>query len=75
MTLEQAKKIVEILKDEGIEAEVYEDYSGRFMYGQTCPGIVCDDPVAVGFAAAKADVTGRDRPKRQDQLGKSLIVY
>jgi hypothetical protein len=42
----------------GVDAKVYEDYSGRFMYGQTCPGIVCDDPVAVGFAAAKADVTG-----------------
>lgn len=38
----------------GVDAKVYEDYSGRFMYGQTCPGIVCDDPVAVGFAAAKS---------------------
>lgn len=75
MTLTQAQEIVKILNDDGVEAEVYENYSGRCMYGATCTGIVCDDPIAVGMAAVKAGVDGGSRPKRQDHLGKSLIIY
>lgn len=75
MTLDQAKKIVEILNDEGVEARVYENYSGRGMYGATCTGIVCDDPVSVGAAASRARVKKADRPRRSDNLGRSLIIY
>ncbi len=75
MTLEQAKKIVAVLEAEGIEASVYENYSGRCMYGATCTGIVCDDLIAVGHAAGKAKVKMADRPKRHDNLGLSMIIY
>jgi len=75
MTLEQAKKIVAILGEDGIEARVYENYSGRGMCGMTCTGIVCDDPVAVGYAAGKAKVPMGDIPKRRDSMGMSKIIY
>lgn len=73
MTIDQARKIVEILTKKGIKARVYEDYSGRGMFGATCPGIECDDIAAVELAAKK--IPSKDRPKRRDNLGLSMIVY
>lgn len=42
MDKELAEKLVEMLNNEGDEAEVYEGYSGRGMYGKTTTGVVCD---------------------------------
>jgi hypothetical protein len=75
MTKAQAEKIVRALEEEGIDASIREDYSGRCMYGATCVAIVCDDPVAVGFAAGKARIPSKDRPKRQDNMGRSMVLY
>lgn len=65
-----------------LDGEVYEDYSGRAMYGATCPGITADvTDVKVGFAIATllgevgdlaeimADCT------RTDNMGRSTIFY
>lgn len=75
MTKEQAEKVVAILEKEGIEASVYENYSGRCMFGATCVGIVCGDLLAVGSAMAKAKIPAKDRPRRQDNMGLDMIVY
>lgn len=75
MTKAQAEKIVKVLEEDGIEASIRDDYSGRCMYGATCVAIVCDDPMAVGYAAGKARIPSKDRPKRQDNMGLSMVLY
>ena len=42
MTEAQADKVMETLDQCGVEYQVYEDYSGRGMYGRTTTGIVCN---------------------------------
>ena len=43
------------LQDEGYEARLRTDYSGRFMFGMITPGIVTSaSPMAVGVAMAAA---------------------
>lgn len=60
------EKIIEASQEDG--RRLYTDYSGRGMFGQTCLGIVCDDP---SDTIADAGVHGA----RQDSLGRSTIVY
>jgi len=36
------------------DAKIYEDYSGRGMYGETTTGIVCSNPMAVTEALIEA---------------------
>ena len=67
--------------------DFYDDYSGRFMYGRKCPGIVCDNPLdavlglsdwihdcafATGRNPSAADLLGS--PK-WDNMGLDMIVY
>lgn len=77
--------VVERLQQAGHEAEVFPDYSGRGMYGRTCPAIVTDAPAAlVGFMVA-AVVAGDDEtyvedhtdlvPTRSDNMGLSMVYY
>ena len=40
MDLELAETLVQVLEDEGIEAELRESYSGRGMYGRETAGVV-----------------------------------
>ena len=55
MNLELATKTVELLNDNDFIAEVYENYSGRGMYGSTVPGITTNASGAVvGFHLAMA---------------------
>jgi hypothetical protein len=65
------------------ESALYEDYSGRAMYGASCFGLVCD---AGGFAAfcaafAKGNFTDDDpdvdwlSKVRTDSMGLSTIWY
>ena len=60
------------------------NYSGRFMYGATCPGVVTNSPADFAFALAEAvenypfkvrDVRNALGPDRQDDMGKSIIIY
>ena len=40
-----AETLVQALEDEGIDAELREDYSGRGMYGKTTAGVVFDGDI------------------------------
>ena len=75
---------VEFLNDEGYDAEVREDYSGRGMYGKTTPAIVTEAPAAlVGYAIglvaedlALTDCNPKDLvPVRSDNMGLQMVYY
>lgn len=67
-------RAAEILRSEGYEASVQEDYSGRGMSGRTTPAIVTDaGGVRVGWAIATAaayvlDMKGDDMDSVIDAL-------
>lgn len=77
--------VVEKLQEAGHEASFYPDYSGRGMYGSTCPGIVTDAGAAmVGFLIACVCAGDEDTwledhtdlvPTRWDNMGLSMIFY
>ena len=81
MDKDQAEKIVSTLKDEGYEAYVAEDYSGRGMYGSTCTGIVTDAPaIVVGYTMAGGfseddHIHHEQLPGRVDSMGLDTIYY
>jgi len=75
MTLEQAQEIVEFICGNGCKASVYEDYSGRGMYGETCTGIVTDEPTMVGYACGALGVDFDDVPSCTDNMGLDTILY
>ncbi len=55
MELRIAEKVVEFLQDNGYEAEVREDYSGRGMFGKTTVGIETNAPgTLIGWLVAKS---------------------
>lgn len=75
LLLEEAEQIVEAMQNDGYDASVYEDYSGRGMFGETCVGIVTDCPTLVGFYCGKAGLDVESVPERQDSMGFDVIVY
>ena len=76
MTEEQAEEIVELMHDDGYQAEVYRSYSGRGMFGDTCTGIVTDNPALIGYYAAKTgSMLAKDIPTRRDNMGLGIIIY
>lgn len=56
---------------EEVGGKVREKYSGRFMYGKTCMGIVCGYPIEAIEVAGELGLRGA----RQDSMGLSYIVY
>lgn len=87
MKLELAKMIVDALEQNGDEAELRKDYSGRGMYGKTTAAIVTEaSPILIGFLAAQSicdnegeeglfDFDTRDLPKQSDSMGLSKVYY
>lgn len=62
--------------------EHYEDYSGRGMYGDTCPGVTFSSSGDLAdFYIELADITDSDtakslaRSERQDSMGLNGIAY
>lgn len=55
------------------EAKIYENYSGRGMYGKTCIGVSCDryDDIKIIERAAVQGLSGA----KMDSLGMGTIVY
>lgn len=52
------------------------EYSGRGMYGKTCPAIVTDAPAAVvGAAVIEAGGSMYDVPSRSDSMGRGSMVF
>lgn len=83
-----AEKIVEAVNENGGEARLYEEYSGRGMYGKTTTGVVIIDGDIVSSVISNADLfvdvdedSGYCNPKfdmrrmRYDQLGLNEIYY
>ena len=73
-----AEKMIDACNEEGIELEIYEEYSGRGMYGKTTTGIVIaqNDPMEdVMVACRKHDVNIRSSEFQKDSLGLSKIIY
>ena len=85
MDLQLAKKLVECCNEIGVDAEVYENYSGRGMYGKTTSGItlycslgafisaliVCADMVA----EVDEDIRHNLVDMKTDSMGMGIIVY
>lgn len=59
----------ELAEDSG--GRFYPDYSGRFMFGKTCVGIVTSDPQRVEEEAVMMGIRGA----RRDDMGLKTIVY
>ena len=85
MELELAKKIVDLIEEFGEEAYLYEDYSGRFMYGNTTAGVVCKGigiilRLVIENASEFVDEDGYPMYEligefATDSMGLSTIVY
>lgn len=61
------------------DVNIYEDYSGRSMFGATTTGFTVDGGPAqvmvLGIALHKIGIDPIDFPQRQDQLGLQTIIY
>lgn len=71
------------------DATITTDYSGRFMFGETCFGVTVDDGgIAIGVALTLACRADSDdiqdaaqkaariaRTARTDSMGRSTIIY
>lgn len=67
------EETLELLKDvaDEVDGDIIEDYSGRFMYGKTCPAITCESFIPCIEEAAKRGITGAS----YDQMGRKYVVY
>ncbi len=63
MTKAQAEKLVKQLEDQGYEATIRGDYSGRFMYGETTYAVVTDHNCSL------------TKKYRVDSMGLGIVVY
>lgn len=77
MNLETAEKIIEYIADNfyTLDVEIYEDYSGRGMFGETCVGFVTDTPWAIWYACGALEIPEADIPTCMDSMGLSTIIY
>ena len=78
-------KLIEDFCDTG-DYEFRGDYSGRYMYGRSCVGIVCDNPITAtvelfAYILNEDEDTDIDElasilgDARSDNMGLSMIVY
>ena len=70
MSLSEQIRIIEEVAV-ALGGRLHEDYSGRWMFGATCLGIVCADPQAAIEEAAARGL----RDSSHDHMGKDYIVY
>lgn len=70
MSNDEAVEIIEEVAIE-IDGEIRNNYSGRFMYGETCYGIVCAEPTSCIEEAASRGLRGA----KTDNMGREFIVY
>ena len=72
MKLENAQKIVSSLERIGVEASLYENYSGRGMFGTATTGIVVG---SAGSVETTMKMLGIEDSCRTDSMGLDVIVY
>ena len=70
MNLEEQIETLHEMADQ-VGGEIRDDYSGRGMYGRTCYGIECFDPIGCIEQAALNGIEGAN----YDQMGLDYIVY
>lgn len=70
LTVQEAVQKLESLADSHGES-FSNSYSGRFMFGKTCPSITTDDVTAVIEDAAELGIRGA----KTDNMGRSYVVY
>ena len=87
MELKQAKLIVDVLQDHGVEGiSLSEDYSGRGMYGRTTAAVCIDSLMQIammGWAAGAieslgvgARITAMDVESWSiDNMGMGYVIY
>jgi hypothetical protein len=76
MLLEHAIELVEFLESEGHEAELYENYSGRCMYGNTTTGVTTDArPCIMKDLEEEMETAGIEPDMRSDSMGLDYIYY
>ncbi|MCA1807132.1 MAG: hypothetical protein LC687_04695 [Actinobacteria bacterium] len=78
MYLEEAQEVVDILQGYGFDVEIYEDYSGRGMFGEKTTGIVVREHgigLMIGYACSEAQLDLDSVPTRSDSLGLDAIYY
>lgn len=88
VTTEMAQQLSEYLDQNfDVESEVYQNYSGRGMYGKICVGLVTQaSPITVGIAIGQLAHTDEDWEylifelgelpfQRSDSLGLDTIYY
>lgn len=73
MTQKHAERIVAQLAKDGIEAQVYKRYSGRFMFGETTTGVVSHSVEDIKSAARQCRIASSKF--RQDNMARDMIVY
>jgi len=75
MKKETAERIVNYIGD---DARVYDDYSGRGMYGRTTYAVVVEWESDMEAACKELDLLLEDRgdiPFRRDSLGLQIVYY
>ena len=72
MKLANAEKIAEFFEQSGIPYEIYEDYSGRGMYGATTAGVVTPNAADVTWAMGRLGIVD---DRRTDNMALDTIVY
>ena len=79
-----AEAIIEAMDNSWDEAELYEEYSGRGMYGKTTCGVVAEgigSVLAMVISNADLFVDDDGEPKfdagsfRTDSMGRQIIIY
>jgi hypothetical protein len=85
MTQKTAELLIESAYNAGINAEIYENYSGRGMYGTTTTGITIENELEFALAVAETARNATDeeydtlcnelKRLRTDSLGFNIIIY
>jgi len=77
MKLDEALQLIEFLGDEGYDAKLYEDYSGRAMYGNVTTGVTTAmRPVEMEEAEDRLENDYEiDHSFRFDNMGLDYIYY
>lgn len=73
-----AEHIVNACNNEGVEARLYENYSGRGMYGKTTMGVVVESLEDVLKAVINCSYSLKGYGVdciRSDSLGRNIIIY
>lgn len=73
-----AEAIVDACYNQGYDADIYEGYSGRFMYGKETTGVTVDSISVVVQSVINESELFEDlniNELRNDSMGLGIIIY